>query len=214
VLFLDEVSEMSLPAQAKFLRVLQEREFQRLGGTRTVKANIRVIAATNRDLAKAVAAGTFREDLFYRLQVFDIAIAPLRDRRDDILPLSETMLEEIGRSFGQPPATLTRDAREALLRHDWPGNVRELRNALERAAIRCDESLIGAEHLALPASGRPRADASSDLRGMEQETIMRVLHESSWNKAQAAKKLGLTRTQLYGRMQKYGIDLDGAAPAA
>jgi DNA-binding NtrC family response regulator len=214
VLFLDEVSEMSLSAQAKFLRVLQEREFQRLGGTRTIKANIRVIAATNRDLGKAVASGAFREDLFYRLQVFDISIAPLRSRRDDILPLSEAMLEEIGRSFGQPPASLTRDAREALLRHDWPGNVRELRNALERAAIRCDGSLIGAEHLALPTGGRPRGDVASDLRGLERETIMRVLQDCEWNKAQAAKRLGLTRTQLYGRMHKYGLELDGAAPAA
>jgi transcriptional regulator with GAF, ATPase, and Fis domain len=213
VLFLDEVSEMSLSAQAKFLRVLQEREFQRLGGTRTIKANIRVIAATNRDLGKAVASGAFREDLFYRLQVFDISIAPLRSRRDDILPLSEAMLEEIGRSFGQPPASLTRDAREALLRHDWPGNVRELRNALERAAIRCDESLIGADHLALPVGGRPRGDVASDLRGMERDTIMRVLQDCGWNKAQAAKRLGVTRTQLYGRMHKYGIELD-AVPAA
>ena len=104
VLFLDEVSEMSLSAQAKFLRVLQEREFQRLGGTRLLKANIRVIAATNRDLRKAVERGDFREDLFYRLGVFDIQIPPLRDRRVDIVPLSETFLQEIGRSFGRPPA--------------------------------------------------------------------------------------------------------------
>jgi DNA-binding NtrC family response regulator len=208
VLFLDEVSEMSLSAQAKFLRVLQEREFQRLGGTRTLKANIRVIAATNRDLRKAVERGTFREDLFYRLQVFDIAIAPLRDRRDDILPLSEAMLQEIGRSFGQPPAGLTRDAREALLRYDWPGNVRELRNALERAAIRCDGSVIDAKHLALEPAAKPRGDGSTDLRSLECETITRVLQECAWNKAKAAKRLGVTRTQLYGRMHKYGIELD------
>src|SRR4030095_10084630 len=142
VLFLDEGSEMSLPAQAKFLRVLQEREFQRLGGTRTLKANIRVIAASNRDLQQAVASGAFREDLFYRLQVFDIAIAPLRERADDILPLSEAILEELGRSFGRPPASLTRDAREALVRYDWPGNIRELRNALESAEIRCGGSRV------------------------------------------------------------------------
>jgi DNA-binding NtrC family response regulator len=208
VLFLDEVSEMSLSAQAKFLRVLQEREFQRLGGTRTLKANIRVIAATNRDLSKAVARGTFREDLFYRLQVFDIAIAPLRDRRDDILALSEAMLHEIGRSFGRPPAGLTRDAREALLRYDWPGNIRELRNALERAAIRCDGSLIDANHLALEPAAKPRGDGSTDLRSLERDTITRVLQECEWNKAKAAKRLGLTRTQLYGRMHKYGLELD------
>ena len=211
VLFLDEVSEMSLSAQAKFLRVLQEREFQRLGGTRTLKANIRVIAATNRDLSKAVARGTFREDLFYRLQVFDIAIAPLRDRRDDILPLGEAMLQEIGRSFERPPASLTREAREALLRHDWPGNIRELRNALERAAIRCDGSLIDADHLALEPAAKPRGDGSTDLRSLERDTITQVLQECEWNKAKAAKRLGLTRTQLYGRMHKYGLELDRRA---
>ena len=138
VLFLDEVSEMSLSAQAKFLRVLQEREFQRLGGTRLQKANIRVIAATNRNLRKAVERGEFREDLFYRLGVFDIQIPPLRDRAADIVPLSETFLQDIGRSFGRPRAGLTREARQALLQYDWPGNVRELRNVLERAAILCE----------------------------------------------------------------------------
>jgi DNA-binding NtrC family response regulator len=212
VLFLDEVSEMSLSAQAKFLRVLQEREFQRLGGTRTLKANIRVIAASNRDLHQAVARGTFREDLFYRLQVFDIAIPPLRNRRDDILPLSEAMLQEIGRSFGRPPAALTPAAHEALRRHHWPGNVRELRNALERAAIRCDGSLIGAEHLALRPAERPRGEGSSDLRSVEREIIVRVLEECRGNKARAAKRLGLTRTQLYSRIQKYGLEPQGTPP--
>ena len=148
VLFLDEVTEMSLSAQAKFLRVLQEREFQRLGGTRVVKANIRVIAATNRDLRKAVERGDFREDLFYRLGVFDIQIPPLRDRLADIVPLSETFLEEIGRSFGRAPAGLTREARQALLQYEWPGNVRELRNVLERASILCEGAPIDADHLA------------------------------------------------------------------
>jgi DNA-binding NtrC family response regulator len=214
VLFLDEVSEMSLSAQAKFLRVLQEREFQRLGGTRPIKANIRVIAATNRDLRKAVARGTFREDLFYRLQVFDIAIAPLRDRRDDILPLSEAMLQDIGKSFGRPPAGLSQGARQALLRYDWPGNVRELRNALERAAIRCDGSLIDGAHLALAPAERPRGDAGTDLRTAERDMILRVLEACEWNKAHAAKRLGLTRTQLYGRMRKYGIELEQTASAA
>ena len=142
VLFLDEVTEMSLSAQAKFLRVLQEREFQRLGGTRLLKANIRVIAATNRDLRKAVERGDFREDLFYRLGVFDIQIPPLRERPSDIVPLSETFLQEIGRSFGRPAAGLTREARQALLQYEWPGNVRELRNVLERAAILCEGALI------------------------------------------------------------------------
>ena len=163
VLFLDEVTEMSLAAQAKFLRVLQEREFQRLGATRILKANIRVIAATNRDLRKAVERGDFREDLFYRLKVFDIVIPPLRERAADILPLSEALLQDIGKSFARPPAGLTRDAREALLRYHWPGNVRELRNALERAAILCEGGLIRAEHLALKprASRRVRSPPTS-----------------------------------------------------
>jgi transcriptional regulator with GAF, ATPase, and Fis domain len=149
-LFLDEVAEMSPSAQAKFLRVLQEREFQRLGGTRVLKANVRIIAATNRDLRKAMDRGDFREDLYYRLRVFDIRIPPLRDRIADILPLSEAFLDEIGKSFGRPPAGMTRDAQDALLRHRWPGNVRELRNALERAAILCEGGLIAAEHFSFP----------------------------------------------------------------
>src|SRR5258708_10140285 len=135
VLFLDEVSEMSLSAQAKFLRVLQEREFQRLGGTRLQKANVRVVAASNRDLRKAVERGDFREDLYYRLQVFDIRIAPLRERRTDILLLSEAFLQQIGKSFGRPPAGLTHEARQALLNYAWPGNVRQPRNALQRPAL-------------------------------------------------------------------------------
>ena len=157
VLFLDEVTEMSLSAQAKFLRVLQEREFQRLGGTRLLKANIRVIAATNRDLRKAVERGDFREDLFYRLGVFDIQIPPLRERPSDIVPLSETFLQEIGRSFGRPPAGLTREARQALLQYQWPGNVRELRNVLERAAILCEGALIDTSHLTLQSGAKALA---------------------------------------------------------
>jgi len=132
VLFLDEVAEMSLAAQAKFLRVLQEREFQRLGGTRTLTADVRVIAATNRELHAAIERGTFREDLYYRLQVFEIRLPPLRDRTEDILPLSEAFLADLSRSFARPPAGISREARERLMAYAWPGNVRELRNILER----------------------------------------------------------------------------------
>jgi DNA-binding NtrC family response regulator len=206
VLLLDEVAEMNLSAQAKFLRVLQEREFQRLGGTRMLKANIRVIAATNRDLRKAVERGDFREDLFYRLQVFDIRIPPLRERRADILPLCEALLHDLGKSFAQPPAGLTRNAREALLHYEWPGNVRELRNALERAAILCEGGLIDTEHLALHAIGKPPGSVSSDLSTIERETIAPLLRECRWNIAKAARRLGLTRSQLYGRMKKYGLE--------
>jgi DNA-binding NtrC family response regulator len=198
---------MSPSAQAKFLRVLQEREFSRLGGTRLLKANVRIIAASNRDLRKAVERGDFREDLFYRLQVFDIRLAPLRERRGDILLLSDAFLQEIAKSFGRPPAGLTRDAREALLRHDWPGNVRELRNALERAAILCEGGLISAQHLSLYTPlRRPVQVITTDLNIVERETIETVMRECRGNKSQAAKRLGLSRTQLYGRLKKYDLD--------
>jgi DNA-binding NtrC family response regulator len=206
VLFLDEVSEMSLSAQAKFLRVLQEREFQRLGGTRLLKANIRVIAATNRDLRKAVERGDFREDLFYRLGVFDIEMPPLRDRPSDIVPLTDTFLQEIGRSFGRPPAGLTRDARTALLQYEWPGNVRELRNVLERAVILCEGALIDANHLTLQSGARRLRDDTTDLGVVECTTIARVLRDCRGNKTKAARQLGLTRTQLHLRIRKYRLE--------
>ncbi len=211
VLFLDEVTEMSLSAQAKFLRVLQEREFQRLGGTRLVKANIRVIAATNRDLRKAVERGDFREDLFYRLGVFDIQIPPLRERLADIVPLSETFLQEIGRSFGRPPAGLTRDARRALLQYEWPGNVRELRNVLERATILSEGALIDAEHLALHPTARSSRHDTTELSALEHTTIAKVLQECRGNKTKAARRLGLSRTQLHLRIRKYGLEEAAAA---
>jgi transcriptional regulator with PAS, ATPase and Fis domain len=206
VLFLDEVTEMSLSAQAKFLRVLQEREFQRLGGTRLVKANIRVIAATNRDLRKAVERGGFREDLFYRLGVFDIQIPPLRNRPADIVPLSDSFLQEIGRSFGRPPAVLTRQARTALLQYEWPGNVRELRNVLERAAILCGGGPIDASHLRLQSGATSLRDHTTDLSVVERSTIAKVLQECRGNKTKAARRLGLSRTQLHGRIRKYRLE--------
>src|SRR5262249_12929279 len=141
VLFLDEVAEMSPVAQAKLLRVLQEREFLRLGGTRPVRVNVRVIAATNRHLGTAVARREFRADLYYRLNVFETPRPPLRERRDDILPLAAAFLRELG----DAAASLTPEAMEALRGYDWPGNVRELRNVLERALIMCDGPLIEAE---------------------------------------------------------------------
>ena len=205
VLFLDEVTEMSLSAQAKFLRVLQEREFQRLGGTRLLKANIRVIAATNRDLRKAVERGDFREDLFYRLGVFDIQIPPLRDRPSDIVPLSETFLQEIGRSFGRPPARLTREARQALLQYQWPGNVRELRNVLERAAILCEGAPIDSTHLTLQSGAKALRTDTTDLSALERTTITKVLQECRGNKTKAARRLGLSRTQLFLRVRKHRL---------
>jgi transcriptional regulator with PAS, ATPase and Fis domain len=204
VLFLDEVSEMSLAAQAKFLRFLQEREFQRLGGTRIQKANVRVIAASNRDLRQAVEHGTFREDLFYRLQVFDIPLPPLRNRLSDVPLLAEQFLEEFGESMQRPPARLDDGALQALLAHSWPGNVRELRNVLERAAVLSD-GVIERCHLSL--HGKPATAASPiDLTAMERQTIESVLRETDGNKSKTARRLGLTRTQLYVRLRRYGIE--------
>jgi len=206
VLFLDEVGEMSPSAQAKLLRVLQEREFQRLGATRTLKANVRVVTATNRDLRKAVERGEFREDLYYRLHVFEIRIPPLRERKGDVPLFADAFLKDIGRSLVHPPAGLTEEAKSALAAHDWPGNVRELRNVLERAAILCEGGLIATEHLALYSRRPATPPATTDLGTLEREMIERVLVETRWNKVLAAKRLGLTRTQLYGRLRKYDLD--------
>jgi transcriptional regulator with GAF, ATPase, and Fis domain len=205
ILFLDEVSEMSPSAQAKFLRVLQEREFQRLGGTRPLKANVRVIAATNRDLRGAVERGAFREDLFYRLQVFDVRMPPLRDRRNDIPLLAEAFLDDLGRSMGRPPAPVTPAAHERLLAYAWPGNVRELRNVLERAAILCDGGPITTEDLSIPAI-LEAPPSPTNLHDIERRTIEQVLRDTDWNKAKSARKLGLTRSQLYYRLRKYDLE--------
>jgi two-component system, NtrC family, response regulator AtoC len=143
--------------------VLQEREFQLLGGTRTLRTDTRIVAATNRDLLRAMEKGQFREDLYYRLNVFAIRLPSLRERRDDILPLTDAFLAEFGRALGRPPSGISKDARDALVGYHWPGNVRELRNVLERAAILCDGGLITSEYLALrpveqTARVAPRAD--------------------------------------------------------
>lgn len=229
ILFLDEVAEMSVSAQAKFLRVLQEHEFQRLGGTRVVKTDARIVAATNRDLQRAMKRGMFRADLYYRLNVFAIRLPPLRERPEDVLLLTEAFIQEIGRSIGRPPAGISREARDALLGYSWPGNVRELRNILERAAILCDGGLITAAHLAigpssvLPSpgvSGQLRATPStsvppapsSDLRSVERALIAKALADTHNNKSQAAKALGLTRAQLYVRLRKHGLDKIAGEP--
>lgn len=228
VLFLDEVGETSPSVQAKLLRVLQEKEFQRLGGSRTQRADLRVVAATNRDLASAMARGTFREDLFYRLAVFEIRLPPLRERPDDILPLAGAFLEEIGAELGRPAAGISRDAMNTLLRYRWPGNVRELRNVLERASILSDGGLITHEHLVVAPPERPRAGGpepaatpaperpglpspsrttrAASLAELERDAIEQALADARFNKSRAARALGLTRGQLYGKLRRLGID--------
>src|SRR5437867_4873544 len=220
----DGVGETGLAVQAKFLRVLQEREFQRLGGTRTLKADVRVIAATNRDLRGAMTRGAFREDLYYRLHVFAIHLPPLRERPEDILPLLEHFLNQLGPVvIGRPAAGISREAREQFLAHAWPGNVRELRNAVERALILCEGGLINPEHLpwhaesarsappplpAGPASQPPVGDFPPhgvDLEAMERTLIERALKQAGQNKSNAAKLLGLSRGKLYTRMERFGL---------
>jgi DNA-binding NtrC family response regulator len=169
-------------------------------------AHVRVIAATNRNLRKGVELGSFREDLYYRLQVFEIRIPPLRDRRNDVLPLVDAFLQDISQSFARPPAGFTKDARDALLSYHWHGNVRELRNAVERAAILCEGGLIASQHLMLHADRQAATTHTSDLNEVERQTIEQVVRETQGNKSQAAKRLGITRTQLYGRLRKYGLD--------
>jgi transcriptional regulator with PAS, ATPase and Fis domain len=224
-LFLDEVGEMSPAVQAKFLRVLQEREFQRLGGTRMLKADVRVIAATNRDLKLAMTKGAFREDLYYRLHVFAIHLPPLRERPEDILPLLEHFVRQLGPVvLGQPAAGISREARERFLEYSWPGNVRELRNAVERALILCEGGLINPEHLpwhaeAAPATAPPPLplspstlvpledfpDQGGDLEAIERTLIDGALKRAGQNKSKAAKLLGLSRSKLYTRMERFGL---------
>jgi transcriptional regulator with GAF, ATPase, and Fis domain len=217
VLFLDEVGEMAPTVQAKLLRVLEEREFMRLGSTRVLRAEIRVIAATNRDLQAAMQRGGFREDLYYRLGVFEIALPPLRERLEDVLELADSFLEEIGESVGRPPIGIARDAQDQLLAYAWPGNVRELRNAIERAVILADGGLIHSEHLPV-APSRPTAATMDhagggaalpaggvNLEALERSLVVKALSQARHNKTRAAKLLGLTRAQLYSRIEKYGL---------
>jgi len=228
ILFLDEVAEMTPPVQAKFLRLLQEREFQRLGGSMTLRADVRVIAATNRDPRVAMERGTLREDLYYRLGVFEITLPPLRERPDDILVLAEAFLDDIGRTVGRPAAGLSKDAQDRLLAHSWPGNIRELRNAIERAVILCEGGLITGEHLPITLTAVPKfrgavtvaasgaagpAEVPSaippegvNLEAIERDLIKRAMAQAQNNKSVAAKLLGLPRGQLYSRLKRHGLD--------
>jgi len=186
-----------------------------------LKADVRIVAATNRDLSRAIARGEFREDLYYRLHVFEIRLPPLRERREDILPLTEVFLAEVGPAIGRPAPGISREARELLLAYPWPGNVRELRNALERAAILCEGGLITAAHLPISVSrgeagSGPAASGAAapgpdfppggvDLEAVERSYVRAALERSGGNKSRAARLLGLTRAQLYSRLEKYSL---------
>ncbi len=219
-LFLDEVAELSPAVQAKLLRVVQEREFERVGGRVTLRADVRIITATNRDLERAVTAGQFREDLFYRLNVFTVHLPPLRERGDDVFILAEHFVRELAPGMGRGNAGLSREARHVLLAHAWPGNIRELQNAVERALIMSDDGLITASQLRItPNAGRLADEAANDrkppaeappaadsLPELEKRMVLDALAKTNGNKSRAATLLGLTRFQLYTRLKRYGLD--------
>jgi len=208
-LFLDEVGDIPLELQPKLLRVLQEQEFERLGSTRTRHVNVRVVAATNRNVEEMVAAGTFRSDLYYRLNVFPISLPALRERPEDIPPLVRYFVEKFARRMNKPIETIPSEAMTALTRYRWPGNVRELENAVERAVI-----LTNGPALSVPVSEfqeRSVTPAAGDrtLEAMEREAILRALRDSNWvlgGPQGAARRLGLKRTTLQSRIQKLGIE--------
>jgi two-component system response regulator FlrC len=204
-LLLDEISEMGLPLQAKLLRVLQEREVERIGGARTIKLDVRVIATSNRQLAAEVAAGRFREDLYYRLNVMPLRLAPLRDRPRDVLPLAERALARLA-APGQPPLALSRAAAERLASHGWPGNVRELDNVLQRAVVLAGGSTLAAEDIVFesesPAPAAAAVPASSDaaledgLRDRERDLIVAALAATGGSRKRAAERLGISARTL------------------
>jgi two-component system response regulator FlrC len=199
-LFLDEIGELDANLQTKLLRVLQERTFERVGGTRQVQANVRLIAATNRDLKRAVAEGAFREDLFYRLNIFPLVIPPLRERAADIPKLARFFLARAAAKLGKPEPELTAAAMNALLAYKWPGNVRELENTMERAAILCEGEVEAAD---LPfeqgAGARPVR-----WKEIERRAIEEALRAAAGNRTQAARQLGISLRTLQYRLKEYG----------
>jgi two-component system, response regulator FlrC len=218
-LLLDEITEMPLALQAKLLRVLQEREVERIGGSAPTRIDVRVIATTNRMLRTEVAAGRFREDLYYRLNVFPLALSPLRDRRDDILPLASHLLQQRARPGQRIPA-LTADAAHLLLTYAWPGNVRELDNLLQRALVLVEGSVIEAEHILFEkqpsrleavASGAPVL--ADTLQRAERDVILEALRAAHGSRREVAEKLGISpRTLRYklARIRNAGIDVPAA----
>jgi two-component system response regulator HydG len=217
-IFLDEIGEMPSTMQAKLLRVLQEREIQRVGGEDTIKVDVRVVTATNRDLESDVAEGHFREDLFYRLNVMPLNVPPLRERQEDIPLLAQHFLEKFAEKNRKPVKGFVPLAMDMLLKHDWPGNVRELENAIERAVI-----LLSGEHItekqlplnitekypdleAATAIGAPITDGTRSLEEIEKEAVLATLKASDGNKAEAARRLGVTRKTLHNKLKNYGLD--------
>ncbi|HVW30315.1 MAG TPA: sigma 54-interacting transcriptional regulator [Polyangiaceae bacterium] len=211
-LFLDEIGELPLSTQVKLLRVLQSREFERVGGTETLKSDVRLIAATNKSMQEAVAAGAFREDLYYRLNVFTITLPPLRERQGDVAPLAEYFLQKYAGLHGKPARSISNAAMDALVRHQWPGNVRELENAIERAVVVSSGPVVEEAHLPEVVRGEPRSERparkltlSEAVERLEQELIEAALRESEGNLARASRALGTTERILRYKVQKYKL---------
>ena len=214
-LFLDEVGDISPKLQLDLLRVLEERRFQRVGGAETLEADVRVVAATNRDLQKAVADGSFREDLYYRLHVIPITLPPLRERREDIPFLVQHFLERLTKELGRAISSVSPEAMNALLAHPWPGNVRELRNVLERGAVVAQGSVIQLGDLGIAASdpGRPApAGDPLSLEEVERRHVASVLSWAGGNVTQAARVLGIDRMTLYNKIKRYGLRRSAPEP--
>ena len=216
-LFLDEISDMPSDLQTRFLRVLQEREYRPLGSTRTIKADFRAIAATNRPIALALSEGRLRSDLYYRLNTFQIEVPPLRDRKQDIPPLVAFFAKQFAHQLGKPEPAIAPDAFQKLLDYAWPGNVRELQNAMEYAVVLARQNLIGVKELPtevqLPSvlqqserGGGPRGNAQT-LDDMERKAILQALAQCHGNKKKAAQVLGIQRPTLYNKMKRYAIEL-------
>ena len=215
-LFLDEISEMPADLQTRFLRVLQEREYRSLGSTRMLKADFRVITATNRPIAQALAENRLRSDLYYRINTFQIEVPPLRERKEDIPPLVNTFVQRFARQLGKAEPTIAPEAFQKLLDYSWPGNVRELQNAIEYAVVLARNDIIGIKELpaeiqlppALQTSPAPvRRSGVASLDDMERETILQALTQTHGNKKKAAELLGIQRPTLYNKMKRYAIEI-------
>jgi len=200
-LFLDEIGELDAGLQAKLLRVIQEKSFERVGGTRQITADVRIIAATNRDLKQRVADGEFREDLYYRLTTFPIELPPLRERTSDIRRLARYFLDKATGEIGKPELTISPEAETVLIRYSWPGNVRELENTMERLAILCDET-IEPDDLPITSIGPARPVLFKDI---ERNAIEAALRENDGNRTRTAKQLGISLRTLQYRLKDYGI---------
>ena len=211
-LFLDEIGELSPAIQVKLLRILQEKEFERVGGVETIKVNVRIIAATNKDLEKAIEKGTFREDLYYRLNVFSLYLPPLRERRTDILLLADHFLEKYAREHNKAVKRISTPAIDMLMCYHWPGNVRELENCLERAVLICDSGVIHAHHLpptlqtAEASNTEPRLNLISSVEAYEKDLILDALKSCRGNQAKAALLLDTTERIINYKVKKYKID--------